>query len=586
MGNNETPKRPTSQQIASRKKAAQKQKLAIIIGCTVLAIMVIGLIVGLIIYSGRTKDDGKILPNVYAAGIDLGGMTKEEASNALQLVVNESLTAKNMIVRLPDDTLTLRPADTKLSLDVDAVVQTAYSYGRGGSDNDFAQAKKKAQNTSRTIALLPYMELDLAYIRSAVNEFCSSYGTSLTQPSAALSGERPKYDSNYPNMPVKHQQLVITMGTPDYLLRPSDMYNAVLDAYSINQMTVNYQAPSLTEPRTPDAAALFEEFCTLPTDAYLEPRTYEPVPETVGYGFDISTVQKMIDSASYGETITVELKFLMPEITAWELTHDLFTDRLSEHTCSWTTNGSESWAHNLKHACNILDEYVIEPDSIFSFNTVLGRLTKENGFEKAPAIRNGIETEVYGGGVSQVASALYYCALTADLPIMERHNSPFAVEYAQLGLDAWVDGGSFDLRFQNNTDAPIRIIAFSQGSSVSIQLLGTSKTSYSVKVETTVLAQNDPQTVYRVVDKDNIMGYHAGQILQTSIVGYEVQTSITKGGVTTLVDVSNYAKRDEVIIAIEKIPDPLDPDFPWPPDIPTDPTDPVEPVDPPVIEVP
>ncbi len=581
MENTQPParKRPTSQQIASRRKAIQNQKLIIIIACTLLVILVIGLVVGLIIYAGRAKDDGKILPNVYAAGMDLGGMTKEEATNALQLVLDESLTQKNMVVRLPDDTLTLAPADTKISLDVSAVVEAAYSYGRGGSDEDFAQAKKAAQNSTKTIALLPYMELDLEYIHTSVEAFCEGYGTKLTQPTASLSGQRPEYDPDYPEAPVEHQKLIIVMGTPDYILKTEDMYDAVLDAYSLNQMTLNYAAPARTEPRTPDAQDLFDEFCTLPTDATLDAK-YEPIYETVGYGFDIQAVQQQIDNAQYGEMITVELGFLMPEVTAWELTHELFGDRLAEKSCSYPTNESEAWELNLKHACEILDEYVIESGAVFSFNTAIGRLTKEDGFELAPAIRNGELTEAYGGGVSQLASALYYCALKADLPIMERHASPFAIEYADLGLDAWVDGGNNDLRFRNTTGAPIRIIAYSQGSTVGIQLRGTDKVNYQVKIEATVLSEIEPETVYRVVDSENVQGFQAGQVLQTSLVGYEVQTTVTKGGVTNLVDTSSYAKRDEIIIAIEKIPDPTDPSEP------SDPSDPIEPTDPEAPEIP
>ena len=78
------------------------------------------------------------------------------------------------------------------------------------------------------------------------------------------------------------------------------------------------------------------------------------------------------------------------------------------------------------------------------------------------------------------------------------------------------------------------------------------------------------------VDKDNILGYTTGQILQAGITGYEVQTSVDKlekgtGTVlsSTLVDTSSYASRDQVVIALE--PGPTDP---------TDPTDPIQPSDP------
>jgi vancomycin resistance protein YoaR len=576
-------KRPTAQQIAARKRAVQKQRVAVVTACALVVLALIGLIIYMIANPQRSaKDDGKILPNVYAGGINLGGMTEAEAANALKLGLERNIAAQSMVIRLPDRSLTLRPADTKISLDVNAVAAAAYRHGRGGSSKDYAHAKEVAYLTTHTVALLPYMELDLAYIRNAIDNFCASYGSLLTQPSATLSDTaRPTYDPNYPSRPVTHQVLTVTMGVPGYGLDSKSLYSDVLDAYSLGELLLEYEAPQITQPRKLSAQDLFNQYCTQPSDAYMTSKPFSIVPETYGYGFDVARVQQLIDTSGEGQILEIRLGFLMPKTTQEELNRQLFINQLSEFTTRSPFSSSNRNA-NLQLSCKKLNNYVISDGETFSFNELMGAITAENGFKKSTEIINGKETEMLGGGISQTASTLYYCALAADLEIMERRSTSYAVDYTTLGLDAWVDGLSSDLKFRNNTGYPIRIVAICQGSSVSIQLVGTNTRDYWVDVQTRVLSQTQPQTVIKVVDRDNVKGYYEGQILQSGIVGSTVQTSVYKYRLTDnqliatiLIDRSEYNSRDEVIIAIEYIPsDPLIPPVTEPsePAVPSDPT--------------
>lgn len=561
----------TAQQIASRKKAIKNQRIVIIAACSVVLVLLIALIVGLIIRAAQPGDDGRILPNVYAGGIDLGGMTREEAVNALHLATDSTLSKKDMVVTLSNRSLALSPADTKAALDVQAVVDAAYQYGRTGSEEDYIQAKKAASSTSHTIALLPYMELELDWIRSATESFCSSYGSTLTQPSVTLEGTRPAYDPEYPELFVTHQTLTVTMGTPDYALSASKLYDLVLDAYSLNQLSVEYEAPTLTEPNAPDAAKLFEQYCVAPADAIIDPITYEVTPEVYGYGFDIAQIQKKLDAAKYGQTVSVELDFIMPQVTAKDLTENLFVDLLASYTCD-NPSGSSEWLANMALCAEAINGVVIEAGADFSFNTTLGRPTTQKGYRQAAEYSNGKLTQVIGGGISQTASALYYCALMADLDILERAGNPYAVDYIGLGLDAYIDWGAQDLRLRNSTEAPIRITAEVEGSAVTIRLFGEDTRSYVAQIHTEVVGETLPDTINRVVDRNNVYGFTEGQIVQPGIIGYEVQTSMDKfdkqtGELvsSTLIDSSTYGKQDQIVIGIES-------DY-VPPSEPTDPTD-------------
>ena len=557
---NQTPeaarKEPSPQQLASRNKALHTQRIAIISGCVAAFLILVIVIICLLVNMGST-DDGKILPNVYAAGIDLGGMTRDEARSALRLSINNAVAKDSLAVILPDGVLELNPADTRVSVDVDAVVEAAYSYGRTGSEENQEAIRERAKKSVYTIALLPYMKnLDLEYIYNTVVDFCQTHGNPIPS-TASLVGNRPTYDPNYPSSAVVHQVLTITIGTPDYKLNVDDLYAEVLDAYSLNITEVVFDTTTSTKPEPLDAGQLFHEHCSLPQNATKDPDTYAVTPEVYGYGFDIDKVQHLIDISSFGETIEVELMFLYPDITANDLKDGVFEDTLSQFTATGTD--SENRNINLELSCQALNGVILSPGETFSFNDTLGRTSAQKGYKSSPVYRNGELSNVIGGGVEQTASALYYCALMADLQVEAHTNNEYVVDYISKGLDVYIEYGKNDLVFTNTTDAPIRIDASANGSSVTIRLIGTDTRNYTVDVITEVVEEIRPGVKYRTMDKDNVYGYTDGTVLEEGITGYRVSVSLRRVHKQTGLEISKpekvytakYSKRDATVVSIQ-----------------------------------
>ena len=591
-------KRFTAQQIASHKKALRKQRIVVIGGSVLAMVILLALIIGMTLYPDTPTDDGRILPNVYAAGINLGGMTLDQARSQVHLATINTVSKKDMVIQLPDTSIRLSPQDTRAALDVNAVVEEAYRYGRTGTEKENQRTRKLAEKESYHLALLPYMRLDIDYIRSTIDHFAASYGTRLTQPEISVSGQAPTYDPENPNAAVKHQVLTIKLGTPDYRLDADELYDRVLDAYSMNQLSVTYDVTSRAEPEIPSAEKLFRRYCTAPTDASITSyKYYEIEPEIYGYGFDIDALQKQIDEAPYGQTLRVTLGFLMPEVTAKSLSEGLFKDVLASYTSSNPSGNTNNRNTNLALSCAAINGIVLQPGEEFSFNESVGRPTAEKGYKKAPIYRRsdapiyreGAVVEELGGGISQTASALYYCALLADLDILERHNNGCAINYIELGLDAYVEWGIKDLRIRNNTDSLIRIVASADGGNVSMELVGVDNKDYTVSITTEKLSQTLPETINWVVDKDNVQGYQNGYVKQPGLMGYEIQTTTNRhlkstGQLITSmpIDISVYNKRNIVIVWLEElpVPDPIVPEDPQAPTDPQDPTAPAVPQDP------
>ena len=597
MAANQRSQRSPRQKSKQQAKQAASIRLTIIISLCVLGLVaLIGMIIGVVILLTPPKADDRIIDNVYAGGINLGGMTQEEAKNALHLATDNTYSKQDMVINLPDATLRLSPELTGAILDVDAVVKEAYEYGRTGSESEQEAVRKSAATTQRTIPLLPYLDLNKNNIKNAIYEFCSSHSSIKTAPTAELVGNRPTYDPENPDLPVIHQTLVVTMGTPEYTLKPDPLYNLVLDYYSLHKLALNYAdhqallAPNHSEPALPNAQQIFNQYCTYAKDAVLDEITYE-VPEgskeVYGYGFNVDTLQSLIDKATYGQVIELKLGFLLPEVTEEDLLKDLFLDTLSTGITSAALG--TNWNTNISLSCAALDRYVIKPGEEFSFNLVVGQPTADKGYMKAPGYLDNKDAEVMGSGISQTASALYYSALKADLEILERHSHKYMPKFTNaglssdscMGLDAYVDGLSYDLRFRNNTKSPIRILATAEGGMVTIELVGVNKLDYVIDLETEIVNDNYPNVIHQYVDKNNVLGYTDGQILQSAIIGYTVNSYAVKYSSETgiplsrhSVTTSTYDCRDQIVAEFPPAGS-VDPDLPITPIDPNDPNIPI-----------
>ncbi len=536
-------------------KARNKRIMILTFSLCLCLILVAAAVTGAFVLMQNREVDDKILDNVIVGGINIGGMTKEDAMNAISLSIEPSLTGKNMIVRLDNDTLELSPELTGIALDVEDLVDAAFSYGRTGTRLEQSLARVQAKTKSYNIALLPYLRLNLNKLRSAVEDFCANYSVEMINPVVSVEGIRPNYVVGGDNTSAVHQTLTITMGSPESNLDSQDLYYAILDAYSLFQMELRYAVPVLVEPEKPDAQDIFDRYCIPPADANMDPKTFEVTPEVYGYGFNVYMLQRQIDRAEYGQTIRLTFDFLLPDITAEALAGDLFQDLLVSYTA--TSSGTTANRNkNLATSCAAINGMVIKSGETFDLNDILGPRTAERGYASAPAY-TGSTSNVVGGGINQTASALYYCALRAGLQIDEHAFHRYAMTYTPMGTDAAMSNLE-NLVFTNTTSAPIRILAEAIGSNVKITFMGTEDKEYLLDIESTVISQTLPETIYQSMQKDNVYGYKDGNIIQTGLIGYVVDVYLCKYDPTTgelisreLLNRTSYEKRDIIVIKIE-----------------------------------
>lgn len=127
---------------------------------------------------------------------------------------------------------------------------------------------------------------------------------------------------------------------------------------------------------------------------------------------------------------------------------------------------------NINLAISRLNGVTIENGAEFSFNNTIGPMNEGNGFKKATGFdSNGKKIKISGGGICQISSTLYNCALIAGFDITERHPHSKRVYYVPKDKDATILYGSLDLKFVNNSGSKVRIDASATKSTVTITLV-------------------------------------------------------------------------------------------------------------------
>lgn len=202
--------------------------------------------------------------------------------------------------------------------------------------------------------------------------------------------------------------------------------------------------------------------------------------EKWGLGIDKAKLTTEICFALNNEVKEITATFIKikPEITKIQLQEN------SHLRASFKTDYSTSTParkHNIELASSKLNGLTLVDGQTFSFNATVGKRTEENGFKNAVVIENGEYVTGIGGGVCQVSTTLYNCALLSGLTTTERHQHTLLPSYVQPSFDAMVAFPSCDLKFVNDSGGTIYISSYCNGQTVNFSIYGKKPTcSYSL----------------------------------------------------------------------------------------------------------
>lgn len=162
-------------------------------------------------------------------------------------------------------------------------------------------------------------------------------------------------------------------------------------------------------------------------------------------------------------TTTEDENTTFPETSTRKIHKGLVKDSEGDYPykiATYTTyynSGDVTRTTNLKNAVSKVNNIVVPDGQVFSFNQNVGKRTITAGYETAKIVRDGEFVDGLGGGVCQVSSTIFECALRANSEILVRHPHTLKVAYVPLGGDATVQWNTQDFQFRNTLGTAIRI---------------------------------------------------------------------------------------------------------------------------------
>lgn len=215
-------------------------------------------------------------------------------------------------------------------------------------------------------------------------------------------------------------------------------------------------------------------------------------------------------------TIALETEVTKPQGSKEELS------RVKDVLGSFHTDYSSSSAgraKNVKNGAEKINGSVVFPGEQFSVYEAVSPFDAENGYELAGSYENGTTVQTYGGGICQVSTTLYNAVILSELQVDERFNHSMIVTYVKPSMDAAIAGTSKDLKFTNDTDAPIYIEGYTSGGQIYFTIYGEESRPSNRKVtyESETLSKTEPGVTLQA-DGGHGIGYFA--TVSSSHTGY------------------------------------------------------------------
>jgi vancomycin resistance protein YoaR len=245
-----------------------------------------------------------------------------------------------------------------------------------------------------------------------------------------------------------------------------------------------------------------------PVDATFRPNgdRVKIVPAKDGIAVDVPATAKSLLAAAVlpdARTATLVAGAAEAERTTAEAQAMGIDRRLSAYTTPYS--GTPARINNLQLAVKLLNGALVAPGGTFSLNERVGERTIERGFRPAPVIIRDEYDEAVGGGVSQVATTVFNAAWEAGLKISERNPHSLYISRYQLGRDATVNYPDLDLMFVNDTEKWVLLGGASGGTGITVSIYGGGPARRVESSEGTMRITGPPR-VKRVKDPQLLKG--------------------------------------------------------------------------------
>lgn len=423
--------------LAKNSDGIKTRKILIIVICVLIAALAFTTFMFM-----QQNDDGLALEGVSVEGIDISGMTKEEALAATSQVSQNILAKVDLSIDFDGEISKFTANDLGLTTDYNQVIEQAMAYGHSGSFFENLKIADDVKDAGKNFTVKAHADRDTV--------------------SAVLLPLKEQLDTD----PVEASYEFNSRGfLEDGSAYTPDEQNLIENAAEAKQIEMPNDIARISEDESPNV--LRYEYWQ--NDHYVE--DYIPNQADIsrflykggesGRAIDmesvIDSVVSQVESGSYS-TIVASVEQKEPAVTIDDLKKE--TQLIASWTSSFSNHASYNRNWNVAKLSGIINGVVIQPGEEWSINEEAGNRTVSSGWLEAAGIVNGGFVQQAGGGVCQISSTLYNAAIRSALEITDSTHHSISSDYIPLGLDATISSGSPDLKIKNPNDTPIYIVSY------------------------------------------------------------------------------------------------------------------------------
>ena len=460
------------------KKPKQKRNLIIAI-CAI--VMVLAILIFSTIFSIININNEKIITGVKIEGIDVSGLTAEEAKQKIELIYNEK-KQNDISLKYEDYEASINLELLEVTYDVDSAIQEAVEIGK--DSNIFVN------NYNILLALMgkKNVNVEITINEEIAKQKIEDIGTNLP----GVIEESDYY--------IEENNLIVTKGKKGIKIDTDKLLDEIKEKLNnISEKNSYVQIPVVEkEPEPIDIQKIHDEVCKEVQDAYYTKEPFTIHPEVEGIDFSIEEAKKIIE-AEDKEEYTIPLTITKPKVTTAQIGSEAFPNVLATFTTRYDASNTDRTT-NLRIACQKLNEKVVLAGNTFSYNQTLGERTVAAGYKNGKVYENGEVVDGIGGGICQISSTLYNAVLMANMKVTERRNHQFVTSYVPAGRDATVVYGLTDFKFKNTRTYAIKIKASVSNGIATVSIYGIKEENeYTTSFETKTIS-TIPFTVKYVDD--------------------------------------------------------------------------------------
>ncbi|MGW4024889.1 VanW family protein [Streptomyces sp. NPDC005009] len=476
--------------------------------------------IGGLYLAGLLLTGGEIEAGTTVRGMDIGGLTREEATRKLERHLAETGPRK-LAVQVGDRKGTVDPRQAGLAFDVRETLDRATSTGadpvsvigglfRSGGDIE------------------PVLRVDEDKARATLGKLAKTLDQKVRDGAVSFAGGRVEQTAPRTGYALDADAAIGSLrtsflhgATDSVTVLPARETKPKVTAEELRRAVREFAQPAMSAPVTLTAGgkrftlppAVLGEYLTMrPDDAGrltpdLDSKGLRAAPAVTGALNGLPTTPRnarlglqgdkavvtadatpavevtdkalgkavlpLLTESGTARTGEVTTRQIQPEVTRENAARLGLTEKMSSFTVGFEPAAYRTT--NVGRAVELINGSVVMPNETWSFNRTVGERTEANGFVDGIMIYDDQYRKAPGGGVSAVATTVFNAMFFAGVKPVEYGAHSFYIERYPEGREATVAWGSLDLRFTNDSGKAIYIQAESTDTSLTVSFLGTKK---------------------------------------------------------------------------------------------------------------